>query len=181
MSKIEKFSREWRQKYPEKMRKMEEQWIKDIEAHPEYMEEYYEAVREGNRLYSKMSNNLREKYRSDLAYNLNCRMSALIRHSVRRNKKGRHWEELVSYNLKSLISRLKRTLPEGYTWRDYFEGRLHIDHIIPRSVFNFSKPEHIDFKRCWALSNLQLLPARENRVKYDKLKRPFQPALKLEV
>ncbi|GAI61384.1 unnamed protein product, partial [marine sediment metagenome] len=38
---------------------------------------------------------------------------------------------------------------------------------------------HIDFKRCWALENLRLLPAKENMVKHNKLDRPFQPALRI--
>ena len=74
---------------------------------------------------------------------------------------------------------MKKTIPESYTWKDYLEGRLQIDHKIPISVFNFSEPEHTDFKRCWTLKNLRLLPARENLMKNAKLTRPFQPALKL--
>jgi len=34
-------------------------------------------------------------------------------------------------------------------------------------------------KRCWALSNLRLLPAKENMIKHNKLDRPFQPALRI--
>ena len=71
-----------------------------------------------------------------------------------------------------LIKHLEKTLPDGYTWEE-----CHIDHKIPMSAFNFTTPEHTDFKRCWALSNLRLLPAKENLVKYNKLYKPFQPAL----
>jgi len=70
-------------------------------------------------------------------------------------------------------------MPKGYCWQDFLEGKLHIDHKIPISAFNFTKSEHIDFKRCWALSNLQLLPARENIIKSNHLSKPFQPALKI--
>jgi len=45
------------------------------------------------------------------------------------------------------------------------------------SVFNFSKPEDMDFKRCWALSNLQPLWAADNFSKHAKLKKPFQPSM----
>ena len=64
-------------------------------------------------------------------------------------------------------------------WQDFMEGKLHIDHIIPISAFNFTKPEHINFKRCWGLSNLRLLPAKENRIKKDKIIKPFQLALQI--
>ena len=85
----------------------------------------------------------------------------------------------VEYDLNDLIKRLKRTMPKNYTWQDYLDGNLHIDHIIPISAFNFSTPKQIDFKRCWALENLRLLSAEENLRKNAKLSKPFQPALKL--
>ena len=74
-----------------------------------------------------------------------------------------------------------KTLPVGHTWTDFLEGDFHIDHIIPCAAFNFQSPEDPDFKRCWALSNLQLLPAEENLKKGAKLLQPFQPSLALAV
>lgn len=53
----------------------------------------------------------------------------------------------------------------------------HIDHKIPKSAFNFETPEDIDFKRCWALKNLQPLWAAENIKKHDRVDKPFQPSL----
>ena len=106
-------------------------------------------------------------------------MRRAILHSLKDNKKGRKWETLVGYSLEALINRLLQTMPKGYTWQDYLEGRLHIDHRIPISAHNFAKPGQPDFKRCWALSNLRLLPVKENLIKKDKLNKPFQPALKL--
>jgi 5-methylcytosine-specific restriction endonuclease McrA len=52
-----------------------------------------------------------------------------------------------------------------------------VDHIIPIAVFNFEKPEDIDFRRCWALKNLQPLESKQNQSKGAKIDRPFQPAL----
>ena len=109
---------------------------------------------------------------------LNRRMRKAIWYSLHHNKNSRHWESLVDYSWNSLRKHLKSTMPEGYIWNDYLKGKLHLDHIDPISAFNFAKPEHGDFKRCWALSNLRLLPAKKNIAKKNKLVRPFQPALK---
>ena len=106
-------------------------------------------------------------------------MGSAIRKSLKGNKNGRHWEKLIGYTLKDLIKRLQKTIPEGYYWQDFLNGKLHIDHIIPMDAFNFIRPEHIDFKKCWALKNLQLLPAKENIGKGNRLTKPFQPALKI--
>ena len=59
------------------------------------------------------------------------------------------------------------------------QGEWHIDHIVPVSAFNFDSPEHMDFKRCWALSNLQPLWGRDNISKHAKLDGEFQPSLKI--
>lgn len=109
---------------------------------------------------------------------LRYRISNSMGAALRGNKAGRHWEDLVPYNLDQLYRRLRRTLPKGYVWQDYLDGKLHVDHKIPVSVFNFEKPEDDDFQRCFALKNLQLLPVRENIIKSNKLDRHFQPSLK---
>ena len=119
----------------------------------------------------------RHKRKTDLRYSLNNKMSRAIRRTLKDNKNGIHWEKLVDYRLNDLIEHLKSTMPKGCSWNDYINGKLHIDHIIPVSAYNFIKSNHVDFKRCWALSNLQLLPAKENQQKNAKLIKPFQPAL----
>ena len=121
----------------------------------------------------------RKRRKINLKFNISEKMRSNINKSIRKNKNGRHWEDLVGYTLKDLVKRLKKTMPKGYTWQDYLECKLHIDHIIPISAHNFTDSNHVDFKRCWALSNLQLLPARENLSKGNKLYKPFQPALKI--
>lgn len=109
------------------------------------------------------------------------RMRNGINFRLRYGKGGRSWLSLVDYTIDQLEQRLKKTMPIGYTWDDFLGGGLHVDHIIPVSVFNFTKPEHIDFKRCWALDNLQLLPAKDNLIKSNKIDKPFQPSLLLAV
>ncbi|GAI90817.1 unnamed protein product, partial [marine sediment metagenome] len=61
----------------------------------------------------------------------------------------------ISNPCNKLKEHLENTMPERYTWQNYLDGKLHIDHIKPKSVFSFTKPKDIGFKRCWALDNLQ--------------------------
>ena len=60
-------------------------------------------------------------------------------------------------------------MPKVYTWNDYLNGELHIDHIIPISLFNITGVKSKGFKKCWALENLRLLPKGENLRKGNKL------------
>jgi len=128
---------------------------------------------------TRTARNNKRRRRIDLKFNLNEKISSLIRYSLRNNKNGLYWEILVGYNLQDLINHLKSTIPEGCTWQDFIEGKLQIDHITPKTAFNFTKPEHTDFKKCWSLDNLRLLPVKENLNKHNKISRPFQPALQI--
>ena len=118
--------------------------------------------------------------KTDLRFVLSNRMRCLMYQALRGEKNGRKWEDLSGYSADALHRRLEKIMPAGYTWQDVMDRKLEMDHIIPISAFNFTKPEHIDFKKCWALSNLQLLTGRENRRKYNKLDKPFQPSLLIE-
>ena len=184
------YGEKWRKNNPEKCREAvkiyrENNKEKIKEHRKKYVKENREIINISKRKWykfnaKKIGDRNKNRYRTVSKYNLNMRMSGAIRKSLRRNKNGYHWESLVGYSIKDLIKRLKKTIPVGYTWQDCLNGSLHIDHKIPIDAFNFNSPENPDFQKCWALNNLQLLPARENVIKYNKLTKPFQPALKLK-
>lgn len=114
---------------------------------------------------------------------LSANLSAAINESLKKGKQGWHWEDLVGYTIDDLIKRLKKALPKGATWKDFTKNRskYHVDHIIPKVCFNYETPNDLDFKKCWALSNLQILSARENVRKQAKITKPFQPSLLLKM
>jgi hypothetical protein len=104
-------------------------------------------------------------------------MSSGIRASLAEGKNGRSWESLVGYTLDELMAHLEARFLPGMSWANYGRHGWHIDHVIPKAAFNYESPEHHDFKRAWALSNLQPLWAKDNIVKSAKLSKPFQPSL----
>ena len=133
---------------------------------------------------------IKERQKKDLKYQLNQRIGGLIRSCIKRgSKNSRHWENLIGYTVYQLKKRLQQTMPEGYCWQDFLGGKLHIDHIIPVRAFTFETPEDEEFKQCWNLHNLRLLPDLENLSKHDSITNPillglllkqeksFQPAL----
>ena len=121
--------------------------------------------------------NIRQKQRRkiDVKFRLNANMSNRVGSSLREGKGGRKWEEIVGYTFKQLKKHLEKLFLPDMSWDNY--GKWHVDHLIPIAVFNFTKTEHRDFKRCWALSNLQPLWAKDNLSKQAKLAKPFQPSL----
>jgi len=155
------YDQEWRNKNKEKRLESDRQWrIKDPEKTKEIQKKKY------------------IKQISTPAGKLNRYIGSGISHSLKGSKTGRHWEALVSYTLDQLKKHLEKQFTPEMTWENY--GRFwHVDHKTPVSVFNFGTPEHIDFKKCWALKNLQPLEAKQNMSKNAKLVKPFQPSLRL--
>jgi len=202
---IQKRHRQYYQTHKEEANQYREKYYQAHKEHyAQYRKEYYKTHK---RKYARYCKAYREKYKEhfilydrkygqthrkeineyrkqkrkiDPKFKLNRDISRVILRSLKGNKNGRHWESLVGYTVNDLIKHLKKTLPKGYTLQDFMDGsKLHIEHIIPISAFNFDNYNQIDFKRCWALSNLRLLPAHENFIKSNKIDTPFQPSLKI--
>lgn len=117
--------------------------------------------------------------RIDLPFALSNRVRCLMYASLRQVKNGRKWQDLTGYSIEDLRRHIEKRFKKGMTWERFLAGEIHIDHKIPVSAFNFTKPEHMDFKKCWALKNLQPLWAEENRRKHAKLEKHFQASLLL--
>ena len=140
----------------------------------EFMKKYslkhIEKSREYSRQWSKANQHkIREKRKTNIRFNLNERIRGSIKDALKGGKGGRRWESLVGYTLKDLKNHLEQTIPEGYCWSDYLKGSLHIDHIIPIRAFVFNRPEDEEFKQCWNLQNMRLLPAKQNWFKNEKI------------
>lgn len=144
-----------------------------LKANKNKISAQHKIYHEGNK--EKRNAFLKEKRKTDLKFKLNGNISEAIRKSLKGNKKGVHWEGLVGYTIEKLKKYLERQFVNGMSWLNY--GKWHIDHKIPISVFNFTDPKHSDFKRCWALKNLQPLWAHDNSVKHNKITNHFQPSL----
>ena len=130
---------------------------------------YREKNKDKIKIYNKKYN--KENYKN---------IGLAISKSLKGNKAGRHWESLVGYKLIDLIKHLKKTIPSGYIWQDYINGKLHLDHILPIRFFQFKTAEDEEFKNCWCLYNLCLLSAKDNLSKHDSINNPILLGLLLK-
>lgn len=89
--------------------------------------------------------------------NLDHRMEVSIRNNLNGNKNGRCWEMLVGYTVEDLKKHLENLFIGDMNWERFLKGEIHIDHVIPKSLFNFKSYEDSEFKLCWSLVNLQPL------------------------
>lgn len=154
---IKKRIKRWAIKNPERLNRSSKKWAK---ANPEKTKTIYKK------------NN--QKRLSTPKGKLAKSMGDAVYKCLKRDKKGKCTFDVLPYTVSELKKHLENTMPDGYSWWDYITGKLHIDHIIPVSKHNFEKIKDEDFEKCWALSNLQLLPAFDNISKSNKLDKPFQ-------
>lgn len=149
----------WYTKNKEKVRANNQRW-KD-----ENPERVKELSREAGRRRSK-----------DKRHRFECAVKTSVRRGLLKGSKfGRRTFDLLGYTADDLRVHLENQFSPGMTWENH--GEWHIDHIIPLSAHNYETPDDLDFKRAWALENLQPLWAFDNMSKKDRLDEPFQPSL----
>jgi hypothetical protein len=90
---------------------------------------------------------------------------------LKKGKNRRSTFVLLGYTSDELKLNLEKRFKSGMSWDNY--GEWHIDHIVPRAAFNITCAEDFDFKRCWALDNLQPLWKTDNFYKSNKLIIPW--------
>jgi len=144
-----KRARQWDINHPEEAQKRKSDWFQDNK--------------------SELVKNQLERRRNNPKLRLNHRISGAIRLSLKSGKNGRHWENLIGYNLKDLMAHLKSLFKKDMSWENYGKGGWEIDHKKPISSFNFNSYEDEEFKQCWALDNLQPLWASDNRSKGNRI------------
>lgn len=120
---------------------------------------------------------MRDRIANDPKFRLNMSVSAGVRRGLKSGKGGNGWQSLVGYTLEALRNHLEAKFLPGMTWENY--GKWHVDHIVPLSAHNFEAPEDPDFRRAWALDNLQPMWAIDNIKKGARLDADFQPSLRL--
>lgn len=110
-------------------------------------------------------NNKNEKKRmkNDPAFRAKKLVSEAIRKIIKSNggQKSNTTFNILPYTAQELVKHLKTTC-------DIDTTDLHIDHIIPHSMFEYDSLEHPNCKLAWKLTNLQFLPAAENIKLGDK-------------
>ena len=109
----------------------------------------------------------RRRKRTDPRVRLDDAMGMQVYHAIRGRKGGRRWQTILGYAVDDLMARLSARFKPGMTWENY--GQWHVDHIVPKAAFAYTKETDAAFRACWALSNLQPLWATENMRKQAKV------------
>ena len=173
--KIRKWSKEYYEKHKEKRLKKQKEWyLKNKKKKDEYLKKWWSEHKEWDRKRCRSENYLekkrkrnRERRITDLKFKLDRDMATIIGRALRGKKAGQKWQKLVGYTIEDLIKHLEKQFDEKMNWNNH--GLYwHIDHVKPKSLFHYEKPEDLEFKKCWALKNLQPLEKITNIRKGNK-------------
>jgi len=173
-----KSAKEWEKNNPGYKNANSKEWYKNNTEHARiYNKKRYEknaeSIKNSKKLpevKNKNNKRQREKRKNDPAHRLNKNMGKAIWASLKNQKNGAHWEDLVEYTCSELITHLESLFTEGMNWDNYGHGKYkwNLDHVIAITKFNIASAECQAFKDCWALKNLQPLWQTRNFEKGDK-------------
>ena len=173
---VKEHSKKYREENPEKIKKFNKKWNEENrEKIVKYQGKKYKnnlAFRLSDYMDIIMFHTLRRseqrQRREDPKYRLDSYIGCAISASLKNKNRSRRWETQVGYSLEKLKKHLQALFDKNMCWSNY--GKYwHLDHVIPKSKFNYTKPEHIGFRECWRLSNLQPLETHKNKRKSNKL------------
>ncbi len=83
-------------------------------------------------------------------------------------------EKNMGYSKIDLIKHIESQFLDWMNWqnnghpKDLKDLVWHLDHIEPKSKFNYTSIEDADFIKCWSLSNLKPIEAKMNVFKSDR-------------
>jgi len=167
----------WRHNNIERVRKRSREHARKQHV-KSYKKEYerlnFERLSELRKEWRKKNSHKRKIYNDKQVSTAKGKLEAAIRVCVRseiRNgsKGGRKTFDLLGYSTTDLMNRLESLFQVGMSWENYGRGGWHVDHIIPLSSFKYETPDDPDFKRAWALSNLQPLWQFDNLSKGSRM------------
>lgn len=154
------------------LQKMKNKWQSDEKLHVQSRErkkqEYArnpDKLKERRKVWRKNNLETVKAYHSRPEMRIHNNISRAIRKALTQRKNGRKWEDIVGYSLNELVNHLQSGFKDGMGFHNY--GEWEIDHIKPRSSFDFSKEDAV--VECWKLQNLQPLWMSENRSKWANL------------
>lgn len=113
--------------------------------------------------------NLKERIRNQLTKQKKKypNLDYAIRQAVSINQNTKYFD-VLGYTKEQLKKHLEKKFTDDMNWEEFRNGKIHIDHIKPQSLFDLKDLN--DIKECWSLNNLQPLWAKENIKKSDKYK-----------
>ena len=164
---------EYRNKNIHKIKKQKKEYYKDNSNEIKLKVSNY---RKQNRY--KINKYYRERRINDIFFRLSDNIRSIVKQAIRRSfgsKNRKSTLKFLPYSINELKTHLESQFKPWMNWNNW--GRYNsamwddndsstwtwqIDHIIPQSYLPYDSMDHPNFQKCWALSNLRPLSAKQN-------------------
>jgi len=173
--KIRKRNAEYRRKNPEKLRKLNaKSKLKNADKvrkrNAEYRRKNAEKIRKRDAEYNRKNPEKLRKRNAKYRKKPEVKIVQVQRNRLKRIVKSTsvRRREMTGCTPLQLRQHIESQFVKGMTWDNH--GRWHIDHIMPCSAFDLTKPEQV--KICFNWQNLRPIWANQNRSKGKKITHP---------
>lgn len=165
---------ERRKKYRERTKeqqkaKRREYYLKNKERIKAKANKYYAENKE--KCIERNNKYERERRQRDPMFRLKLNVRGAVYKALKRQSGGKYGSktlDALGYEISELREHLEKQFNEDMTWENY-GSYWHLDHIYPQSKLPYDTLDHPNFKKVWALSNLQPLEGIENIKKGNKV------------
>lgn len=153
------YAREWRRANPEKIKAYQKKYN---DTNREKVRARGSAWKRNHRKQVSAREKLRKK--EDLNFSIKKRLKSRVWHSVNRQsgKKAKVTMELLGCSIPVFRQQIEAKFKPGMTWEN-----IHLDHIMPCSLFDLTDPEQQ--RRCFHFTNYRPLFAIENIIRGNKM------------
>ena len=161
---------------------------KYIELHPavkkKCSDNYHATHKEEERLYKEKNKDklnrqvaarVRNRRKTDMCFKLRTNISGAVRLALKGKKNRKSILKYLPYTMSELKAYLELLFESWMTWDNWglYSAKTwndnepatwtwNIDHIMPQSILPYTTMTDDNFKKCWALSNLRPLSAKQN-------------------
>lgn len=165
----QQYTKKYREKNPEKVKLYNQEYGKN------YRTDNRDKIRKKDRTYET------GRRRNDPSYRLRKNVSRSINFQLSKIGLTKKFScmRYVSFSILDLVAHIENLFESWMNWNNHGKYKVEtwkdndistwtwqLDHIIPQSSFDFSKPEEI--RRCWELSNLRSYSAKLNVIEGDR-------------
>jgi actin-related protein len=160
---------DYKEKNKEKIaEKAKEYYQKNKERITKLNKKYYKENKEKFLKYSKKY--IKDRTKTDFKFKIRYNLRNRVYQTLKGKNKSLQTMFLIGCDIDYLMYHIQCQFKDGMTWDNHGTGvngkemkEWHIDHIIPCSSFDLSKPE--EQQKCFHYTNLQPLWAKENWAK----------------
>ena len=162
MSRCKLCEKKYKQENKERIAEYRKQYR---EENKERIAEYHKQYKQNNKekLSEQQKQYVKNRRKNDEQYRIRDNLSRGLLHTL--NKAGKTKNASTLTYIGCSVEFMQEHL--NSTKKPNWDDDLHIDHIIPSSLFDHTNEEEI--KKCWNWRNLRYLPAEENMGKGDTL------------